>query len=177
MNLLAEQIKSSVNMLDVYNEYGIKVNQKGFIRCPFHSEKTASLGLYDCNKKWKCFGCGAGGSVIDFVMQYFGLDFTQAILRIASDFCILGICKSKRTVSEAERKRAKQKLELRKFQNEYDKKSKEHLYCFTLVQNAPELSPNEIFADEIAQEIAYSISRLDFLDYWLDENPWRRSNE
>lgn len=82
----ANQVKSAVKMADICRMYGIEVNQAGFARCPFHSEKTASLKIYPGDRGWHCFGCGDGGSVIDFVMKFFGLDLMRAIRRIDSDF-------------------------------------------------------------------------------------------
>lgn len=84
MNLIAEEIKELVSMQDIFDKYGFKINRAGKIVCPFHSEKTASLGVK--NNKWHCFGCGKGGTVIDFVMELFGLDFSSAVARINEDF-------------------------------------------------------------------------------------------
>lgn len=69
--------------------YGLYIARGGYISCPFHAEKTPSLKLYDTpGRGFYCFGCGAGGSVIDFAMQLFGLDFRAATVRLASDFGI-----------------------------------------------------------------------------------------
>lgn len=84
MNLIAEQIKELVSMQDIFEKYGFKTNRAGKIVCPFHTEKTASLGVK--NNMWHCFGCGKGGSAIDFVMELFHLDFLDAIKRINEDF-------------------------------------------------------------------------------------------
>ncbi|MEG1684046.1 MAG: CHC2 zinc finger domain-containing protein [Oscillospiraceae bacterium] len=66
--------------------YGFEVNRSGFLRCPFHQEKTASCKLYD--KNFVCFGCGKKGSVIDFVMALYDITFQQAVLRLNADFCL-----------------------------------------------------------------------------------------
>lgn len=55
-----------------------KVNQAGFMSCPFHNEKTASCKVYKDNR-YHCFGCGADGDIIDLVMKDQGLEFRQAI--------------------------------------------------------------------------------------------------
>ncbi len=83
-NELAEKIKSAVKLRDVMEFYGVKFNSRGFARCPFHAEKTASLSIK--NERYKCFGCGAYGSVIDFVMEYHDLKFMQALVKIDADF-------------------------------------------------------------------------------------------
>ncbi|HBC07201.1 MAG TPA: hypothetical protein DC046_06400 [Rhodospirillaceae bacterium] len=49
--------------------------------CPFHKEKTPSFHVYDDH--YHCFGCGAHGSVIDFVMETEGLEFREAVQRLA----------------------------------------------------------------------------------------------
>lgn len=85
----AEQIKERINMMDVLDVYGFHPNRAGFICCPFHEEKTPSLKAYKNHTRWHCFGCDAGGNVIDFVMRLFGLNFRQAVVRIDVDF---GLC-------------------------------------------------------------------------------------
>lgn len=81
-------IKSRINMIDVCKTYGFNIQRGNFICCPFHNEKTPSLKLYDGNRGFYCFGCGEHGSVIDFVMRYFGLDFQSAISKLNDDFCL-----------------------------------------------------------------------------------------
>ncbi|MEP5718755.1 MAG: CHC2 zinc finger domain-containing protein, partial [Alphaproteobacteria bacterium] len=51
--------------------------------CPFHKEKTPSFHVYDDH--YHCFGCGAHGSVIDFVMESEGLEFREAVQRLAGE--------------------------------------------------------------------------------------------
>ncbi len=51
--------------------------------CPFHNEKTPSFYVYDDH--YHCFGCGAHGSVIDFVMQTEGLEFREAVEKLAAE--------------------------------------------------------------------------------------------
>lgn len=84
----AAQIKESVSAKDAAERYGLKIDRKGYACCPFHSEKTPSFKAYDGTGGWHCFGCGQSGDVIDFVQQYFGLSFQDAIARLNSDFCL-----------------------------------------------------------------------------------------
>ena len=89
MREAASIIKESLSMLDITTQYGFTPNRAGFISCPFHGDKTPSLKLYkDIGKGWHCFGCGKGGSVVDFVIELFGLTFQQAIMRIDADFAL-----------------------------------------------------------------------------------------
>lgn len=56
----------------------LKFNHQHYAPCPFHNEKTPSLHWYGSNR-WKCFGCSAGGDVVDFVMKRDNLSLTEAI--------------------------------------------------------------------------------------------------
>ncbi|MBS3916692.1 MAG: DNA primase [Sulfuritalea sp.] len=51
--------------------------------CPFHSEKTPSFSVSPSKQFYHCFGCGAHGSAIGFVMEYFGLGFVEAVEDLA----------------------------------------------------------------------------------------------
>lgn len=83
----AAEIKVRVSMLDVIERYGYEVNRVGFMCCPFHSgDRTASLKIYPGERGWHCFGCGKGGSVIDFVMEHDGLSFKGACKTLDSMF-------------------------------------------------------------------------------------------
>lgn len=56
--------------------------------CPFHNEKTPSFSVNDQKGFYHCFGCGAHGDVISFVMNSEGLDYRDAIIKLADDFGI-----------------------------------------------------------------------------------------
>ena len=87
-NDLARQIKEHLTARQVVELYGFHPDRGGYIQCPFHAgDNHGSLKVYDGNKSgWHCFGCGAGGSAIDFVMRLFGLSFAQACLKLNCDF-------------------------------------------------------------------------------------------
>ena len=84
----ASEIKSMVSMPEMMEQYGFRLNKAGFCKCPFHSERSASFKAYSGNRGFYCFGCGAHGSVIDFVMLYFGLSFKDALAKINVDFSL-----------------------------------------------------------------------------------------
>lgn len=79
-----DEVKARLTMEQVAREYGYTPNRGGFICCPFHVEKTASLKLYE--RSFHCYGCGAGGTVIDFVAMLFNLDPLDAVKRLNEDF-------------------------------------------------------------------------------------------
>lgn len=83
----ASNIRHMLTMQEVAERYGFTPNRNGYIQCPFHrGDHHASLKLYPDSGGFHCFGCGAGGSVIDFVMRLFGITFRQAVVRLNADF-------------------------------------------------------------------------------------------
>lgn len=84
----ASEIKSMVSMPEMMEQYGFRLDKAGFCKCPFHSERSASFKAYSRNRGFYCFGCGAHGSVIDFVMRFFGLSFGDSIEKINEDFSL-----------------------------------------------------------------------------------------
>ena len=79
-----DDIKRDHPMPEVVRRYGIEINRAGFCRCPFHTEKTASMKIYA--QSFYCFGCGAGGDVIDFVRLYERCDFKTAFRMLGGEF-------------------------------------------------------------------------------------------
>ena len=84
----AQEIKERLSTKEVISFYGVHINSRGFARCPFHRERTASMKVYDGNRGYYCFGCGKSGDVISFVRDYFGLSFVDAIKKINDDFSL-----------------------------------------------------------------------------------------
>ena len=82
----ADEIKRNVTMREICEMYGIAVRRGGFALCPFHADKKPSLKVYDGKRGFCCFVCDTKGSVIDFVMRFFGLDFKAAACKINTDF-------------------------------------------------------------------------------------------
>lgn len=79
-----EIIKDRLTMREVLLHYGYEPNRAGFVCCPFHSEKTPSMKIYQ--KDFHCFGCGEHGDVISFVQKLFGLSFPDTLKKIDLDF-------------------------------------------------------------------------------------------
>lgn len=79
-----DDIKRDHPMPEVVRQYGIEINRAGFCRCPFHNERTASMKIYA--QSFYCFGCGAGGDVIDFVRLYEQCDFKTAFRMLGGEF-------------------------------------------------------------------------------------------
>ncbi len=80
-----EQLKASVDIVKVVGEY-VRLRKAGSRwvgLCPFHNEKTPSFGVNSTHQYYKCFGCGAGGDVLKFVMEIEGVTFFEALKILA----------------------------------------------------------------------------------------------
>ncbi len=64
--------------------YGLQANRKGFLCCPFHREDTPSLKIY--KDSYYCFGCGKGGDVFNFVMDFEGVSFREAYEKLGGTY-------------------------------------------------------------------------------------------
>lgn len=74
-----------VSAREVAELNGLRPSRSGFICCPLHREKTASLKLYE-NGSWHCFGCNRGGSSIDLVAALYDLSPLDAVKKLDTDF-------------------------------------------------------------------------------------------
>ena len=127
----------------------------GEICCPFHSEKTPSLKIYDGDRGWTCFGCHKGGDQISFVREYFGLTFQDAISKINTDFSLglpIGERISLRQRREMEHRQSERQEERNREQRERERLEGEYWAAFDVWKKydtnkreyAPK-SPNEDF--------------------------------
>ena len=83
---IIETIKTRLHIEDIVGHY-LPLTQSGKnLRglCPFHTEQTPSFFVFPDTQRWKCFGCGAGGDLIDFVMRREGVDLTTALRELAA---------------------------------------------------------------------------------------------
>src|SRR5579859_4499127 len=80
------QLKSSVDIVQVIQEY-LPLRKAGASRyvglCPFHNEKTPSFSVNTLHHRYYCFGCGAKGDVLNFVMEIESLSFYEALKLLA----------------------------------------------------------------------------------------------
>ncbi|MDZ8118103.1 DNA primase [Pontiella agarivorans] len=81
-----EEIRARCNIVDVVGAYLPELRRRGSTYkccCPFHKEKTPSFTVNDARQIFHCFGCGAGGDVFKFVMDYEKVDFVTAVKILA----------------------------------------------------------------------------------------------
>lgn len=81
----AEDLKNQADIVRIVSDYlTLKKRGVNYVgRCPFHSEKTPSFNVHPGKGIYKCFGCGAGGNVIEFIVQIEGCSFPEAVRIVA----------------------------------------------------------------------------------------------
>lgn len=80
-----EEVRMKNDIVDVISGY-VKLQKKGsnyFGLCPFHNEKSPSFSVSPGKQMYYCFGCGAGGNAITFVMEYENYSFSEALKVLA----------------------------------------------------------------------------------------------
>lgn len=82
---MIEEVRTRNDIVDVISGY-VKLQRKGssyFGLCPFHNEKSPSFSVSPSKQMYYCFGCGAGGNVFNFVMEYENYSFGEALSHLA----------------------------------------------------------------------------------------------
>lgn len=82
---LVEEIRAKNDIVDVISGY-VRLKKQGsnyFGLCPFHNEKSPSFSVSQNKQMYHCFGCGAGGNVFTFIMEYENYTFPEAIKYLA----------------------------------------------------------------------------------------------
>ena len=82
---IIEEVRMKNDIVDVISQY-VKLTRKGssyFGLCPFHNEKTPSFSVTPSKQMYYCFGCGAGGNVYNFIMEYENYSFGEALSHLA----------------------------------------------------------------------------------------------
>ncbi len=108
---IIEEVRQKNDIVDVVSQY-VKLTRKGssyFGLCPFHNEKTPSFSVTPGKQMYYCFGCGAGGNVFNFIMEYENYSFGEALKHLADR---AGVELPKIEYSKEVREKAEQKAEL-----------------------------------------------------------------
>lgn len=113
-----EDVKQQLNIRQVVEHYGYKVNRANQFICPFHNDHKPSASIK--NDYFNCFVCGAGGDLITFTAKLHGLSNINACKKLDQDFH-LGL--SQQPMShidrlKADRERAKRQAELKRQREE-----------------------------------------------------------
>ena len=85
-----DRVRQTADILDVVSQY-VDLKRRGrnyFGLCPFHREKTPSFSVAPDKEIFHCFGCGAGGNVFSFLMDYEKISFVEAVKKLADRYGI-----------------------------------------------------------------------------------------
>lgn len=108
---LVEEIRQKNDVVDVISSY-VKLQRKGGSHmglCPFHNEKSPSFSVSASKQMYHCFGCGVGGNVFTFIMEYENYSFVEALKYLAGR---VGITLPEAEISEESRRQAGLKARL-----------------------------------------------------------------
>lgn len=125
---IVEEVRSRSDIVDVIGQY-VHLTRKGstyFGLCPFHNEKTGSFSVSPNKQMYYCFGCGAGGNVFTFLMQYENLTFGEAMETLAER---AGVALPKKEYTAAQKRESDKKQRLLEINKEAAK------YFYALLRN------------------------------------------
>ncbi len=108
---LVEEVRSRSDIVDVVGSY-VHLTKRGgtyFGLCPFHNEKTPSFSVTPQKQIYYCFGCGAGGDVFRFLMNYENMSFPEAMQMLADR---AGVELPKQEMTNEQRQRADKRSRL-----------------------------------------------------------------
>lgn len=172
---LAANIKQALTMYQVVTAYGFEVNRAGFIHCPFHAgDNQGSLKVYDGAGGFCCFGCDAKGSVIDFAMKLFGLNYNQACEKLNLDFNLCLPIGRKQTIREHQRLRSNYSAVMQQFQQKAEQERK-YNSLYSLLWDLwvlydkwrMDFSPTSA-ADECDPRYVQAVKNIDYVAHRID---------
>lgn len=149
------EVRERVPAIEAARYYGLEIKNSGKACCPFHHEKTPSLGFK--GGRFKCFGCGVSGDSIDYVARLLGLAPLEAAKRINTDFR-LGLPLDRHEVTEAERQEAQRRRAVAEAHKAFEAWRESFILrlCHAIrAGNGPEATPE-------------ALRMRDTLEYWCD---------
>ena len=150
---IIEEVRMKNDIVDVVSQY-VKLNKRGstyFGLCPFHNEKTPSFSVTPAKQMYYCFGCGAGGNVFNFVMEYENYTFGEALKHLADR---AGVQLPKIEYSGEAKKKAEEEAAAKVAQEEAERKAAEE--AAKAAAEAPAEEATEAPAEEapVAEAVA-----------------------
>ena len=148
-----KRICETNSLFDWLAKYGIETNKKGFARCPFHDEKTASFRVYK-DGTYHCFGCGAHGDVITFVMKMQNISFQETCEMLDRDITYSEQRKIEHIKRSANTKKTNRINSIIAYWEAFDEwKLNEDIITF-LKPSGPEAEPSKMFLSALNQRSA-----------------------
>lgn len=169
---MKDEILSILSMKDILNKYGIQII-KYMCHCPFHKDNSPSMRIYD--KSFYCFSCNRTGDLIEFVKQYFNLNFQEAMEKINFDFN-LGL-KIKGRLSKKQLLELQNKQKIKKKQEEYKKqlitkkliKASNHYRIYNKIIDNLKKEITKDNWEEKVETIAFLQDKIELLDLYMED--------
>lgn len=159
---IIEEVRSRNDIVDVIGGY-VRLKKKGstyFGLCPFHNEKTGSFSVSGNKQMYYCFGCGAGGNVFTFLMQYENYAFGEAMQVLAER---AGIELPKQEMTAAQKREADRRTLLLGIQKEAAK------YFYTLLRSPRGRRAYDYFVKRELSEETMKKFGLGYSDQYSDD--------
>ena len=155
-------VKTSINLGEAAEHYGIKVNRYGKALCPFHNDRHPSMVVYDDH--YHCFACGEHGDVIDLVANLYGMPVLDAVNKLAYDF---GISQDKPPTKEMQEK-MNRKSEAQQLRDNEKLCFSALLAYMKLLQEWKELYAPRTPEDKHHDRFVQACHGLDYVEYLVD---------
>ena len=159
---LIEEVRSRNDIVDVIGGY-VHLQKKGstyFGLCPFHNEKTGSFSVSPNKQMYYCFGCGAGGNVFTFLMQYENFTFTEAMQELADR---VGVELPKQEMTAAQKREADKRTRLLEINKEAAK------YFYTLLRSERGKRAHDYFKKRELSDETMQKFGLGYSDQYSDD--------
>lgn len=175
---IKKHVLSKLKISKLIQSYGLDlISESGGrykMRCPFHEEKTASMKVYPDTNTYFCYGCGAGYTVIDFVMNYESISYLEVIERFGKN---VDITSDKFIIEEINKKLGGSKVSVAKYAN-----AVKYRLGVTLRDYLRSNKDKETVVDSCFKDMDLYFSDIDNLsedkvDYLMDEIMERIENE
>lgn len=159
---IIEEVRSRNDIVDVIGGY-VRLQKKGstyFGLCPFHNEKTGSFSVSPNKQMYYCFGCGAGGNVFTFLMQYENFTFGEAMQALADK---VGVDLPKQEMTEAQKRESDKRTRLLEINKEAAR------YFYTLLRNQRGQKAYEYFSKRELSDETMQKFGLGYSDQYSDD--------
>ena len=154
--MTSDELKRSIPMRQVAEQYGVRVNSHGFCCCPFHKEQPPSMKIYKDSAH--CFGCGRSDDIFSFVMGMEHCDFKTAYKALGGSYKQQS--DHQRNIHNYHLKKRREN-ELKRLQREEQEK-RELIEEIKMQKLFKMLSP--VFSDDWCE----AVNRLEYLFYRLE---------
>ena len=166
------QVKAAVSAPDIWRRYGGTDIRGGYVCCVFHNDRNPSMRLYDGDRGYYCFACGAGGDAVKLAAALLGLSPYEAAKRVAADFGLaLPDGKPDRTAMRVANRRRRRKKAFEAWRKQAERALADYhrLLRQAKAERAPGAPEDDI--DPLFAEACYGLDTAAYALEWLADDP------